>query len=269
MSPGMVYIIGAGPGAPDLITVRGRDLISRADVVIWADSLVHPRVAAFARAGAEVYGSASRTLEDTTAIMVGAARAGKAVARVHSGDPSIYGAVHEQLVILEREGIPFEIVPGVSSAFAAAARLGIELTVPGVTQTVILSRQSGRTSVPAREDLRLLAAHGCSLVLFLSIHLIDRVVEELRAGGFDDDTPVAVVHRATWEDEQILTGTLADIAGRVRAARLQLQALILVGPAIAPASGAREDHRSNLYSPSYSHRRRRGERVEACADAGT
>lgn len=268
MTAGKVYIIGAGPGAPDLITIRGRDAIARADVVIYADSLVHPAITDFAKPGATVYGSAARTLEETVALILDAVRAGKTVARVQSGDPSIYGAVHEQLAILEREGVPYEIIPGVSSAFAAAARLGAELTVPDVTQTVIFSRQSGRTTVPERERLRDLARHGSSLVLFLSIALIDQVVEELRAGGYPKDTPVAVVHRATWDDELVLRGTLADIAAQVKAARLQLQALILVGAAVDPQLRARETHRSNLYHPSHSHRHRQRARTETTAASG-
>jgi precorrin-4/cobalt-precorrin-4 C11-methyltransferase len=261
VASGKVYIIGAGPGAPDLLTLRGRDIIARADVIVSADSLVHPGVAAFARPDAEVYGSATRTLEEVMAIILAAVRDGKTVARVHSGDPSIYGAVHEQIAILEREGIPYEIVPGVSSAFAAAARLGIELTVPDVTQTVIFTRQAGRTAVPERERLRDLAAHGCSLVLFLSVALIDRVVAELRAAGYADDTPVAVVYRVSWADEQVLRGMLADIAARVKEARLQLHALILVGPTLDLDRRAGEQHRSNLYSPGYSHRHRRSTRA--------
>jgi precorrin-4/cobalt-precorrin-4 C11-methyltransferase len=257
---GKVWIVGAGPGAPDLITLRGRDAIAAADVVIYADSLVHPGVAAYARPDAAVYGSATRTLEEIAAIMVGAARAGKTVARVHSGDPSIYGALHEQLALLEREGIPYEIVPGVSSAFAAAARLGIELTVPDVTQTVIFTRLSGRTAVPERERLRELAAHGASLVLFLSVAYIERVVAELLAGGYGPETPVAVAYRVTWEDERILHGTLADIAGKVKVARLQRQALILVGPALAARRHADEAYRSRLYHPAHAHRFRRATR---------
>lgn len=266
--PATVYIVGAGPGAPDLITVRGRDIIARADVVIWADSLVHEGVAAYARPDAEVYGSASRTLEEVMDILLRAARAGRTVARVHSGDPAIYGAMHEQLAILAREGVPYEIVPGVSSAFAAAARLGVELTVPDVTQTVIFTRQSGRTHVPEREQLRLLAAHGSSLVLFLSVALIDRVVAELRAGGYPEETPVAVVYRATWADECILRGTLADIAAQVKAARLQLQALILVGAALDPALRGVASLRSNLYNPAYSHRRRKRDAADGERDDG-
>ncbi|MPZ15775.1 MAG: precorrin-4 C(11)-methyltransferase, partial [Chloroflexi bacterium] len=170
MAAGHVYFIGAGPGAPDLITVRGMTIVERADVVIYADSLVDPAVCEWARPDAEVLGSSSLTLEEMTRRMIAAAEAGKIVARLQSGDPSVYGAIHEQIVRLDAAGVPWTIVPGVSSAFAAAAALGVELTVPNVAQTVILSRISGRASpVPPGEDLRSLAAHGTTLVLFLSI----------------------------------------------------------------------------------------------------
>lgn len=253
---GFVSFIGAGPGAPDLLTLRGRDRIAEADVVIYADSLVHPGIAAFAKPEAKVYGSKALTLEETAALMLEAARSGKRVARIQSGDPSIYGALHEQVAILEREQIPFEIIPGVSSAFAAAAALGCELTVPNVTQTVIFTRLGSRTSVPDREAMALLASHGASIVIFLSIPLIERVVEELLGGGYTPETPVAVVHRVTWDDELILRGTLADIAPKVKEAKLQLQALIMVGPALDETLKATTAHRSNLYSPTFSQRHR-------------
>jgi precorrin-4/cobalt-precorrin-4 C11-methyltransferase len=262
VSEGHVYIVGAGPGAADLITVRGRDVIARADLVIYADSLVHPDVAAYARPDAEVIGSKALTLEEQTERMLAAAREGKSVARVQSGDPSIYGAMHEQLAVLEANGVPYTIVPGVSSAFAAAAALGVEFTVPDVAQTAIFTRISGRTQVPEPEALRSLAAHRTSLVIFLSIPLIEQVVEELLAGGYPADTPAAVVYRATWEDELVLRGTLMDIAAQTKAHKLQLQALILVGPAIAgPALRSRESHRSNLYDPAYTQRHRKGVEV--------
>lgn len=254
----LVSFIGAGPGAPDLLTIRGRERIAAADVVIYADSLVHPGVAAYARPDATVYGSAVLTLEQTSGLMIDAARQGRRVARVQSGDPSVYGALHEQIALLEREGVPYEIVPGVSSAFAAAAVLQVELTVPDLTQSVIFTRLGVRTTVPEREALRDLAAHRASIVIFLSIPLIDRVVEELRAGGYPEDTPAAVVHRVTWEDELVLRGTLADIAAKVKAARLQLQALILVGSALADRSvSSSATNRSNLYNPAFSQRHRR------------
>lgn len=254
---GSVSFIGAGPGAADLITLRGRDRIARADVVIYADSLVQPAIAAYARSDAAIYGSAALTLEETAGLMLTAVREGKAVARVQSGDPSIYGAIHEQMAILEREGVPYEIVPGVSSAFAAAAALHAELTVPDVSQTVILTRLAGRTPMPEGEALRDLARHGASLIIFLSIPMIERVVAELLAGGYRPETPAAVVYRATWEDELVLRGTLADLAEQVKAAKLQLQALILVGPALDETLRSRGlEHRSNLYDPSYTQRHR-------------
>lgn len=254
MSPGHVYFIGAGPGAPDLITVRGQAILQRADVIIYADSLVDPRLCEAARPDAEIHGSSSLTLEEICARMIQAAEAGKIVARLHSGDPSIYGAIHEQIARLEAAGVPWSIVPGVSSAFAAAAALGTELTIPEVTQTVIFSRISGRASpVPPTEDLRQLAAHRASLVLFLSVGQIRRVVSELLLGGYRPETPVAVVNRVSWPDQAIIRGTLADIVDQVRAVRWTRQALILVGAAL----GRREDlgeRRSRLYAPDYRHR---------------
>jgi len=255
-----VYFIGAGPGAPDLITVRGRDIIARADVVIYADSLVHPGIAAHAKPGAAVHGSAKLTLDQMVALMLEAVRAGKMVARIQSGDPSIYGAMQEQLALLEREGVRYEIVPGVSSAFAAAAALAVELTVPEVSQTVILTRHAGRTGVPEKENLPSLAAHGASLVLFLSVAMVERVVQELIEGGYAPDTPAAAVYRVTWEDELILRGTLADIAVQVKKAKLRLHTLILVGPAVDPHLRTGAAHRSNLYDAAYSHRHRKGTR---------
>jgi precorrin-4/cobalt-precorrin-4 C11-methyltransferase len=260
---GSVSFVGAGPGAPDLLTLRGRDRIAAADLVIYADSLVHPGVAAYARPDAVVQGSAALTLEQTTSLILEAVRQGKRVARVQSGDPSIYGAMHEQLAILEDAGVACEIVPGVSSAFAAAAALRAELTVPDVAQTVILTRMAGRTAMPPGEDLRDLARHGATLVIFLSIPMIERVVEELLAGDYSPETPVAVVYRATWPEQLILRGTLATIAAQAKEAKLQLQALILVGAALDETLRARGlAHRSNLYNPAFSQRHRQASRLE-------
>ncbi|MGQ9928229.1 MAG: precorrin-4 C(11)-methyltransferase [Chloroflexaceae bacterium] len=252
VTPGTVYFIGAGPGAPDLITVRGRDIISRADLILYADSLVDEAVlAAYARPTARVVGSAGIDLEQLVALMVETARAGGVVARVHTGDPSLYGAIHEQMAALDAQGVAYEIVPGVTAAFAAAARLGVELTVPEVTQTLIITRVAGRTPVPSGEALRELAAHGASLALYLSVDKIVQVVAEVLAGGaYAPDTPVAVVYRATWPDEQVITGTLAGIAARVREAGLTRHALILIGPAL---HAARPATRSRLYAPEFAH----------------
>ncbi|MCC7369585.1 MAG: precorrin-4 C(11)-methyltransferase [Chloroflexi bacterium] len=250
----MVVFVGAGPGDPDLLTIRARDVIAAADLVIWADSLVHPGVAALARPDAEVIGSATMTLETISERMIAAARAGKLVARVQSGDPAIYGAMHEQMVLLDAAEIPYAVVPGVSAVFAGAAALNAELTVPDVAQTVILTRLPSRTTIPEQERLRAMAAHGGTICLFLSITVIERVVTELMEGGYLADTPAAVLHRVTWEDETIIRGTLADIAASARDAGLKRQALILVGRAIDPQlTRVASSHRSNLYSPEWSH----------------
>ena len=263
LHPGMVVFVGAGPGDPELLTLRGKAALERADLVIYADSLVHPGIAAFARPGAEIVRSASLTLEQIADRMIAAARSGQLVARVQSGDPSIYGAIHEQMARLDEAGVAYAIVPGVSSAFAAAAALRAELTVPDVSQTVIFTRLPSRTTVPERERLREMARHGGTIVLFLSVSVIERAVGELVAGGYSPETPAAVLHRVTWEDELILRGTLADIAARARAHHLTKQAIILVGQALDPALrrlGA--TNRSNLYDPSYSHSFRQTARRE-------
>ena len=251
---GMVVFVGAGPGDPDLLTVRGRRIIEQADLVVWADSLVHPGVAALARPDAEVLGSATMTLEEISQRMIEAARAGKLVARVQSGDPAIYGAMHEQMVLLDAADVPYAVVPGVSAVFAAAAALDAELTVPEVAQTVILTRLPSRTTIPEQEQLRAMAAHGGTIALFLTISVVERAVAELIAGGYAEDTPAAVLHRVSWEDETIIRGTLSDIAAASRAAGLTRQALILVGRAIDPQlRRAAAANRSNLYDPSWSH----------------
>jgi precorrin-4/cobalt-precorrin-4 C11-methyltransferase len=252
--PGTVYFIGAGPGDPDLLTLRGRRLIEAADLVLYADSLVSPEICQFARAGATVLGTADQTLETIVERMIAAAWAGQIVARVQSGDPALYGAMHEQLAALDQAGVAWQIVPGVSSAFAAAAVLGAELTVPEVAQTVIFTRLPSRTVGVAGERLRDLAAHGVTMVIFLSVTTIVRVVQELRAGGYAADTPAAVVYRATWPDELVLRGTLADIAEQTRAAGLKRQALIIVGRAVDPAiRQVAAAQRSGLYNPGHSH----------------
>lgn len=252
MTAGQVFFVGAGPGAPDLLTLRGKALIEQADLVIYADSLVDPALTQFARPDAEIIGSSSLTLEQIMEKMVAAARDGKTVVRLHSGDPGLYGAVHEQSARLDEAGVAWSIVPGVSAGFAAAALLGCELTVPEVAQTVIFTRVSGRaTPVPPKEELRSLAEHQTSLVIFLAVNFIRRVVDELVAGGYPIDTPAAVVYKATWPDELVLTGTLATIADQTREARLTKQALIMVGPALGRATHA--DVRSRLYSPTHTH----------------
>lgn len=245
----MVYFIGAGPGDPELLTLKASRLLREADVILYADSLVSPAITQFAKSGATVQGTSGLHLEEIVAKMVAAARAGYLVARVHSGDPSIYGAIHEQMVRLREAGVPYEIIPGVSSVVAAAARLGVECTVPEVAQTLILTRFAGRTPMPERENLRDLAAHQATLGLFLSASHIEEVIAELTAGGYPANTPAAMVYRVSWPEERIVRGTLADIAAKVRATGIRKHALILVGRALEP-----EPHvHSHLYDQTFSH----------------
>jgi precorrin-4/cobalt-precorrin-4 C11-methyltransferase len=263
-SKGKVYFVGGGPGDPELLTLKAKRIIESADVVIYADSLVPPSVVEFASPQAEVHGSKTLALPEIMGLTLQAVRQGKTVARIQSGDPAIYGAILEQMRVLEKEGIEYEIIPGVSSAFAAAALLKAELTVPDVSQTVIMTRAEGRVPMPPEEQLRDLAAHGCSLVIFLSITRMPRIVRELRAAGYPKDTPVAVVYRVGWPDEKVIRGTLSDIAAQVREAKITLQALILVGKAVDPAlrnpdlSPSDKVASSHLYSESYTHLYRQG-----------
>ncbi len=261
-SNGKVYIVGGGPGDPELLTLKAKRIIESADVIIFADSLVPPEVVGFAKEGAKVVGSKEMNLDEIMDLELGAVREGKTVARVQSGDPSIYGAILEQMRVLEQEGVEYEIIPGVSAAFAAAAVLKSELTVPEKSQTIIMTRMEGRVAMPEGEQLKDLAAHGCTMVIFLSITRMTKVVRELTSSGYTKDTPVAVVYRVGWPDQLIIRGTLKDIADKVRAAKITLQALIIVGDAVDPgldAAGAV----SHLYSADYTHRYRRGTEIQA------
>ncbi|MFC1592317.1 precorrin-4 C(11)-methyltransferase, partial [Thermodesulfobacteriota bacterium] len=240
---------GAGPGDPGLLTLRGRELIAQADVVVYAGSLVNPEVLAHARPDAKRIDSAPLNLEQIVGAMSEAAHAGKRVVRVHSGDPSMYGAIAEQMQLLEQEEIPFEVVPGVSSAFAAAAALKMEYTLPGTTQTLILTRRSGRTPVPERESIALLAAHRASMAIFLSIGMVEETAAELLEGGYPRETPAAVVYRASWPEQKCIVATLATIAGQVRQAGITRQALILVGEAV----GRSPAEKSKLYDAGFAH----------------
>ncbi|BBL81135.1 precorrin-4 C(11)-methyltransferase [Rubrobacter xylanophilus] len=251
---GRVWFIGAGPGAPDLLTLRGARLISEADVVVWARSLVHEGVLEHAREGAEVIESSSLPLEGVREVYERAAAENLKVARIHSGDPSLYGALMEQIELCEELGLGWEIVPGVSSLGAAAAALGRELTVPEVSQSVILTRRAVRTPMPENESIPRFAAHGTTMAIFLSAARPRVLQEELLAGGYPPETPCAVVYRASWPDERILECPLRELAERIRRAGIKRQALILVGPALA--AGGR---RSRLYSPDFSHMFRRAE----------
>lgn len=242
-----VYFIGAGPGDPDLITIKGKRIIEQADIIIYAGSLVNESILACRKKGALVYNSAQMTLEDIIGIMKKGAAGDLTIARVHTGDPSLYGAVREQADLLDELSIAYEIIPGVSSFTAAAAALNREFTLPGVSQTVICTRLEGRTPVPERESLDLLASHRASMSIFLSAHMIEEVVEKLLV-HYPAKTPVAVVHKATWNDQKIVTGTLEDIARKAIDENIDKTALVLVGDFL----GASHE-RSKLYDKKFSH----------------
>ena len=264
-TPGTVYFVGAGPGAPDLLTIRGRDLIAQADLVIYADSLVQDALTEqFGRPDARVATSSGLHLDEIMAMMVAAARGGQVVIRLHSGDPAIYGAIHEQMARLDAAGIPYEIVPGIPAALAAAAALKAELTVPEVVQTIILTRRAGRTPMPTGEDLTSLAQHGASLAIHLSVTRIKQVVDELLDGGYSPETPAAVFYKLSWPDESYVTGTLADIAAKVKAAGYTRHAIVMVSAAFDPD---RQSARSNLYDEHYTHRFRRATKPAKLAEA--
>lgn len=248
-----VCFIGAGPGDPDLITVKGLDLINRADVVIYAGSLVNPALLTGVRPGIPLYDSAGMNLDEVKAVYEEKRGAHGLIARVHTGDPTLYGAIQEQIDYLKGRGIPWEVVPGVSSFAASSAALGQELTLPGISQTVIITRRAGRTPVPPGQSIPELASHGATMVLFLSVSMMDDLIEELVRGGYDRSTPMAVVYRASWPDQKIIRGTLADMAGKVKDERVTRQAMILVGPVM----GGDYDL-SKLYDRAFTHGFRKG-----------
>jgi len=243
-----VYFVGAGPGDPDLITVKGRKCIERADLVLYAGSLVPKELVACAGADAKVVDSSSMTLEETHAMMTETIRSGGTVARVHTGDPSLYGAVKEQMVLLDRDGVNYEIIPGVTVAFAAAAAARVSFTLPEKVQSLIFTRLEGRTPVPDKERLRELARHNTSLAIYLSSTNPEGVARELIEGGYSEDTPVVVAYRVGWPDEMILPTSIANLAETVKDAGIRQQAVFLILP------GQQDDpHFSRLYSPEFSH----------------
>ena len=243
----MVHFIGAGCGAADLITVRGARLLSEADVIIWAGSLVNPALLDCAKPGCAIYDSAKMTLEDVLAVIEKAEAEGKTTARLHTGDPSLYGAVREQFDALDARGIEYDICPGVSAFSGAAAALKCEFTLPEVCQTLIISRAGGRTPVPERERLRDLAAHRAAMALYLSAALAREVQQELLAGGYPAETPAAVVYRATWPDERALRCTVGTLAETVERAGIAKTALIVIGDCLGDCPA-----RSKLYDPGFS-----------------
>ena len=245
----MVHIVGAGCGAPDLITVRGAKLLARADQIIYAGSLVNPELLSRARPGTPCHDSARLALEEVLELIQAGEEKGWDTVRLHTGDPCLYGAIREQMDALEELGIPYDVTPGVSSFCGAAAAVPAEYTLPGVSQSVIITRMAGRTPVPEREELRSLAAHGATMVLFLSAGMLEEVQGQLLAGGaYREDTPAAIVYKASWPEEAVYRCTVGTLAETARAHQVQRTALILVGDFLG------EDYRrSLLYDPGFSH----------------
>jgi len=251
MSNNVIHFVGAGPGDVELITIKGRRLLDDADCIVYAGSLINVELLAGCKA--HLYNSASMNLDEILDVMCSAYKIGQKVVRLHTGDPAFFGAIKEQMQVLDDHGIPYAVVPGVSAASGAAAALSAELTLPEIAQTVIITRQEGRTPVPELEKMRLLASHRTTMMIFLSVSMIEKVVEELLEGGYDVETPVAVVEKATWKDEKILRGTLQDIARRVQKADIKKTALICVGKVFADK---RIEALSKLYDKNFTHAER-------------
>lgn len=243
----LVHFVGAGSGAPDLITVRGQRLIESADVIIYAGSLVDPQLLEHAKDGCVILDSARMTLPEVLDVMRREAAAGRQIVRLHTGDPSLYGAVREQMDALDEAGIGYDSCPGVSSFCGAASALDLEYTLPGVSQSVIITRMAGRTPVPEGESIESFAAHGATMVIFLSAGMLEELAERLMAGGYGPDTPAAIVYKATWEDEKTIVCRLAELAEAARESGIQRTALIIVGDVVA----AKEYDLSKLYDPDF------------------
>ena len=243
----MVHIVGAGPGAPDLITRRGAELLKSADVVIYAGSLVNPALLELCRADCEIHNSAKMTLENVVSVIARAEREGKTTVRLHTGDPSLFGAIREQMDEFEKLGIEYDVTPGVSSFCGAAAALGAEYTLPAVSQSLVITRMAGRTPVPEREKLSAMSAPGASMVLFLSAGLLEGVTRELIQGAYTEDTPAAIVYKATWPEQKVVRCTVGTLAKAAEENGIHETALILVGDFLR---GTVE--RSRLYDPGFT-----------------
>lgn len=250
----MINFVGAGSGAADLITVRGKKLLEEADIIIYAGSLVNPQLLDYAKEGCLIYNSAKMTLEEVLQVMIEESPKGKEIVRLHTGDPSLYGAIREQMDVLDKEGIPYAYCPGVSSFCGAAAALNLEYTLPNVSQSVIITRMAGRTPVPEKESIESFAAHQATMVVFLSTGLLDQLSERLIEGGYTADTPAAIVYKATWEDEKSFVCTVGTLARTARENNITKTALMIIGDVV----GCRDYDRSKLYDPGFTTEFRKG-----------
>lgn len=249
----MIYFVGAGPGAPDLITLRGAEFLKMADAIVYAGSLINPALLGYAKDGCEMHNSAEMTLDEVIAVLLRVHRAGGTAVRLHTGDPSVYGAVREQMDLLKAEGVPYDVCPGVSSFCGAAAALKAEYTLPKVSQSVIITRMAGRTPVPGRESIASFAAHGATMVIFLSAGMAEALQRELLRGGCGRDTPAAIVYKASWPDERIFRCTVGTLARTAAQNDVSNLALILVGGFLG------DDYElSKLYDPAFTTGFRRG-----------
>jgi len=250
----MIYFVGAGSGAADLITVRGKNLLEKADIIIYAGSLVNPALLDYAKPGCEIYNSARMTLEEVLAVMIKGEDEGKDIVRLHTGDPCLYGAIREQMDVLDEKGITYEYCPGVSAFCGAAAALNLEYTLPDVSQSVIITRMAGRTPVPEAESIEKLASHGATMVIFLSTGMLEDLSSKLMAGGYTPDTPAAIVYKATWPDEERFVTDVAHLAETAAKHNITKTALILVGKTVSHT----HYDRSRLYDPEFTTEFRKG-----------
>lgn len=249
----MVYFVGAGTGAADLITVRGKHLLEQADVIIYAGSLVNPELLSYAKAECEIYNSAKMTLEEVLEVMEAAEQEKKMTVRLHTGDPSIYGAVREQMDELDRLGISYESCPGVSACFGAAASLNLEYTLPGISQSLIITRMEGKTGVPEKESIESFAAHQASMAIYLSTGMLEELSRRLMAGGYPKSTPAALVYKATWPEEEAYLCTVETLAETGKSHGITKTALVLVGEVLTHQNYTK----SRLYAPDFSTEYRR------------
>jgi precorrin-4/cobalt-precorrin-4 C11-methyltransferase len=251
-----VYFVGCGPGDPELLTIKAKKLIQKADVIVYSGSLIPPEIIKLCKK-AKLYDAAKLVREEIFEVLSNNAKKGKLVVRLHDGDPTIYGAIREQTDNLKKNGIDYDIIPGITSFLASAAALGLELTLPGVTQTIIVTRAESRTKVPSRERISELAKHKSTMIFYLSVHLLSHIVKQVIEGGFSESTPVATVYRASWKDQKIIIGTLKDIEKKVRAEKISRTAIIIIGDIINPKSY----EYSRLYDKTFSHGFRKAQMV--------
>ena len=250
----MIHFVGAGSGAADLITVRGQKFLQEADIIVYAGSLVNPQLLDYAKPGCSIYNSAKMTLEEVMEVMIEGAEQGKTVVRLHTGDPCLYGAIREQMDILDEKGLDYDYCPGVSSFCGAASALNLEYTLPDVSQSVIITRMAGRTPVPPKESIESFAAHNATMVVFLSTGLLEEISRRLIAGGYSEDTPAAIVYKATWDDEKSFVCTVGTLAQTAAENNITKTALMIIGDVV----GCRNYDRSKLYDPTFTTEFRQG-----------